>query len=207
MNSHLRSSVVSLSVMTIGLVATAAVISGCGSGSSASSSSSTPMPSAIARAGARRFRNRTPNPAIETSVAQGTPFPFGNRTPRPEEQTAISEGTPAGRFRGPVGGFGQSLGAASSILSITPEELRSELQAPGATLANVAAAHGQQRAAFRQALIDATKARLAAAVAANMLTQDQATQAQTMFESNLDRLLDSPGGGFGTADATPAPGQ
>jgi hypothetical protein len=217
-----------LAVGAIGLIAAAAIGAACGSGStSAASKSPTPAPAATnASGGGRGFRNRTPNPAIQTSIAEGTPFgfgdrtpnpglqtaiaegtrpAFGNRTPSPDQQTAIAEGTPIGRAFGPGGGFGQTLTTVAAVLGISEDQLRSELQAPGATLASVAAAHGQARAAFRQALIDATKTRLADAVAAGTLTQDAATQAETAFESGLDRLLDNPGAFSGPPPGAPTP--
>ena len=128
------------------------------------------------------------------------------RTPSPDQQTAIAEGTPVGRgFGGPGGGFGQTLTTVATVLGISEDQLRTELQAPGATLESVAAAHGQARAAFRQALIDAIKKRFADAVAAGTMTQDQATQAETAFESGLDRLLDNPGAFSGPPAAAPTP--
>jgi hypothetical protein len=219
-----------LAVGAIGLIAAAAIGAACGSGStSAASKSPTPAPAATnAAGGGRGFRNRTPNPAIQTSIAEGTPLGFGDRTPNPglqtaiaegtrpafglrtpspDQQTAIAEGTPIGRGFGAGGGFGQTLTTAATVLGITEDQLRSELQAQGATLASVAAAHGQDRATFRQALIDATKKRLADAVTAGTLTQDQATQAETAFETGLDRLLDNPGAFSGPPAGAPAPSQ
>ncbi|HYM16538.1 MAG TPA: hypothetical protein VEZ14_13360 [Dehalococcoidia bacterium] len=193
-------------VAAIGLMAAAAVAAACGSGSTSASSTSSPTAAATGTAPARFGRgNRTPNPAIQTSIAEGTPFAFRNRTPSPAEQTAIAEGTrPAGR--GGFGGIGQALTLVAGILSISETQLRTELQVPGATLASVAAAHGQQRAAFRQALIDATTQRLNQAVTAGTITQAQATQAETTFAANIDRLLDNPGAFSGPPPvATPTP--
>lgn len=221
-----------LTVAAIGLMSTAALAAACGSGSTSAASKS-PTAAATNTAGAGRagggggFRNRTPNPAIQTSIAEGTPLGFADRTPNPDlqtaiaegtrpafggftpspdQQTAIAEGTPIGRgFGGPGGGFGQTLTTAASVLGITEDQLRSELQVQGATLESVAAAHGQARAAFRQGLIDATKKRFADAVAAGTMTQDQATQAETAFESGLDRLLDNPGAFSGPPPGGPTP--
>jgi hypothetical protein len=213
-------------VAVAALAVIAAVAAACGG----SSSASTPKPtqtsgnSAAAGTPGRGFGNRTPrpeiqtaiaegttvpfgnrarNPAVETAIAEGTTLPFGNRTPSPEIQTAIAEGTPASALFGGRGGFGgaQALTAAATVLGIDETQLRSELQAPGATLAGVAAAHGQDRATFRQALIDAVKKSFDAAVASGSMTQDQATQTETSFESGLDRLLDNPG----ATSAPPAP--
>jgi len=209
------------------LAVVAAVAAACGGSSSASTAKPTPtsgnpaaagtpgrgfgnrtprpeIQTAIAEGTTFPFGNRTPDPAIQTAIAEGTTVPFGDRTPNPEIQTAIAEGTPASALFGGRGGFGggrQALTAAATVLGIDETQLRNELQAPGATLASVAAAHGQDRSAFRQALIDAVKQRFAAAVTSGSMTQDQANQAESAFESGLDRLLDNPG----ATDAPPAP--
>ena len=214
-------------VAVAALAVVAVVAAACGSSGSASTAKPTQTSAASASGTPRRgfrgtppaaiqtaiaegtpasafFGNRTPDPAIQTAIAEGTTFPFGDRTPNPEIQTAIAEGTPASALFGGRGGFGggrQALTAAATILGIDETQLRNELQAPGASLASVAAAHGQDRATFRQALIDAVKERFAAAVASGSMSQDQATQAETNFESTLDRLLDNPG----ATDAPPAP--
>jgi hypothetical protein len=152
----------------------------------------------IAEGTPRGFGNRTPPPEIQTSIAEGTPPPaFGNRTPSASEQTAIAQGTPANSFRGPGGGGGGRgvLTALATVLGIDRGQLATDLQAPGATVASVAAAHGKDRATVRQALIDATKLRLADAVAAGTIPQSNADQNETQFESTIDAVLDSNGGG------------
>lgn len=195
-------------VAVAALAVVAAVAAACGSSSSASTAKPTQTSAASASASGtpRRGFRGTPPAAIQTAIAEGTPASalFGNRTPNPEAQTAIAEGTPASALFGGRGGFGggrQALTAAATILGIDETQLRNELQAPGASLASVAAAHGQDRATFRQALIDAVKQRFAAAVTSGSMTQDQANQAESAFESGLDRLLDNPG----ATNAPPAP--
>jgi hypothetical protein len=111
-------------------------------------------------------------------------------------QTAIAEGTPAGAFRGPGGGRGV-LTTVAAVLAIDQAQLVTELRAPGATIASVAAAHGKDRAALRQALIDATRKRVSDAVANGTLTQDNADQTLSQFEATLDGVLDGSGGGGG----------
>ena len=166
----------------------AAVACGSGSNSPATSASSTATP----RVGrGRGFGNRTPDPAIETSIAEGTPPPFGNRTPPPAIQTAVAEGTPLSALRGGFGG--RELATVAFIIGITPQQLRSELQAPGASIQSVAAAHGKDRATVRQALIDANRQRLAAEVSSGTITQAMADQQQSQFEANVDSLIDRVG--------------
>lgn len=155
------------------------------------------------------FGNRTPSPDMLTSIAEGTPFGFGNRTPSAADQTAIAEGTPAQSLRGGFGGGGrgggQSLTDAAVILAISEAELRSALQAPGASLESIAAAHGVDRPTLRQKLIDATRKRLSDQVAAGTITQAMADQNASQFESNIDSLIDRVGGGGAFATPTPSP--
>jgi hypothetical protein len=214
----------------VALLAVAAIAAACG-GSSAKSAAqpSTTAGASTAANDARmpggRFGNRTPPPALQTSIAQGTPAPFGNRTPQPALQTSIAEGTPppfgnrtpssametaiaqgtpASALRGFRGGA-RVLTDVAAILGIDETQLRSELQAPNASIQTVAAAHGVDRATIRQKLIDAVRQRLDASVATGMSAQaadDQASQ----FAANIDSTLDEVGGAPGlgdTATATP----
>lgn len=136
--------------------------------------------------------------AIQTSIAEGTPAPFGG--PPSDVQTAIAEGTrPAGGFGGGI----RILGILATVLNVPNSQLQTELQASGATIATVGAAHGYQRAALGQALIDAYKQRTAMQVQNGTITQDQADQANSQFTSNIDSLLDSKG----TNPPAPAGGQ
>ncbi len=134
----------------------------------------------------------TPNAALQTSIAEGTPPPFRG-TPNPARETAIAEGTPVPGFG--IGRGGRLLGELTTILNETQDQLQTELQVPGATIASVANAHGMPRDAVRQALIDATKQRFDQMVQSGSLTQAQADQSVSQFESSVDGLLDSNGGG------------
>lgn len=71
-------------------LALACVAVACGS-----SAAKTPVPATPTAASARQRRigNRTPSPALQTSIAEGTPAPFGAL--RGDLQTSIAEGTPA----------------------------------------------------------------------------------------------------------------
>lgn len=96
------------------------------------------------------------------------------------------------RNGGPGGPAGMAQGgpqAVAAILGITPQELRTEMQA-GKTLAQVAEAKGISRDTLKAKLLEAHKTRIDAAVAAGKLT---AEQAQTMTEratANIDQMLD-----------------
>lgn len=203
------------------LAAVAAVAAACGGSSKASTNpAATPgaatTPQAGRTPGGRGFGNRTPPPEIQTSIAEGTPFaggfgdptrraaiqtsvaegtPFaGARTPNASDLTAIAEGTPfprAGGFGG--AGRGRTLTTLATILNVPEDQLRTELAAPGATIAKVAAAHGVIRTQLRQLFVDATKQALDQQVQSGTLTQDEADQALAQLQSNLDSIFDGNG--------------
>jgi hypothetical protein len=95
-----------------------------------------------------------------------------------------------GGRHGPDGfGFehhGPGLEGAAAYLGLTEEQLRTELES-GKTLAQVAAAHGKTAAGLVQALYDAKKKDLDAAVAAGKLTQ---SQADTILSDLKSHILD-----------------
>jgi hypothetical protein len=155
------------------------------------------MQTSIAEGTPRSFGNRTPSAGMQTSIAEGTPAPFGNRTPSAGMMTAIAEGTPASAFRG--SGRGNILAAVAGVLAIDQTELQTELKAPGATLATVAAAHQQDRATFSAALLAALQQRVNDAVTNGTITQDTADQMISQYQANIDSLLDGTGGGGGGA--------
>lgn len=169
------------------VAAGAAAAAACG-GSSSAKTSSSPDASGGSTAAASRAGSGTPG-------ARG----FGNRTPRPEVQTAIAEGTQPAGFggQGGPGGLGgggrRTVTDLAALLTIDATQLQTELQAPGATIAGVAAAHGMDRATLRQKLIDANRQRAADAVANGTLDQATADQNTSRFEASIDQLLDSNG--------------
>ncbi len=125
-------------------------------------------------------------------------------------QTAIAQGTPASALRGGFGGPGGGRGLAivATVLGMSQDDLQTALQAPGASIETVAAAHGKDRATLRQALILADRQRLNDMVSSGSITQDIADQQATQFESSLDSLIDRVGGfmpgGGGGGGAAPA---
>ena len=193
----------------VALVTVALTAAACGGSNAKSATQSTTTPSTSAaadeaRTPGGRFGNRTPPPAIQTSIAQGTPPSFGNRAPSGAIATSIAQGTPRSALRGFRGG--RVLTDIAAILAIDEAQLRSELQAPSASIEKVAAARGIDRATIRQKLIDAVRLRLNAGVAAGTSTQQMADDQATQFESNIDSTLDEVGGGPGLLDrptATP----
>ena len=76
--------------------------------------------------------------------------------------------------RGGGHGGGHDLGAAASALGMTEADLRTALQADGATLASVAGDQGVAVDALVDALVAAAQEQVAAAVTAGDLTQEQA---------------------------------
>ena len=138
--------------------------------------------------------NRTPSAAMATAIAQGTQV-FGNRTPSSADATAIAQGTPAGALRRFGGGGARVLASVATLLAIDEAQLRTELQAPGASIEKVAAAHGVDRAKLRQRLIDAVRQRSQDAVASGSISQAMADQNASDFEANIDRTIDAVGGG------------
>jgi hypothetical protein len=206
-----------LVLATAAMAAMAIAAAACGGSKSTASTAPTTAATTATNGGGpsgtpgRGFGNRTPSAAIQTSIAEGTPRgSFRGGTPSAGIETAIAEGTrPAG-----FGGGGRILGAVTTLLNITPQQLQTELQAAGATIASVAQAHGTDRATLRQALIDAEKQRLANQVSNGGMAQADADAAQSQFEANLDQLMDSngqgaggPGGRVGPGGPPPAPAQ
>jgi hypothetical protein len=192
----------------VALTAVAAIAAACGGSNAKSAAQPTTAPATSAaaddaRTPGGRFGNRTPPPAIQTSIAQGTPPPFGNRTPSGAIATAIAQGTPRSALRG-FRGSGRVITDVAAILGIDEAQVRSELQAANASIETVAAAHGVLRATIRQKLIDATTQRLNAAVAAGMMTQQMADDQASQFASNIESTLDQVGAAPGLLDTPTA---
>jgi hypothetical protein len=89
-------------------------------------------------------------------------------------------------------GFFGNLDAAASYLGLTEDQLRSELDG-GKTLAQVAQAHGKTAEGLVDALVNAARQHLDAAVAAGRLTQSEADQ---MLSGLRDRITNLVNGRF-----------
>ena len=90
--------------------------------------------------------------------------------------------------RGPgMPGQGQ---AVADLLGMTPDQIRTEMQA-GKSLAQIAEAKGVSRDALKAKIVETQKARLDAAVAAGRMTAEQAQQAAARMSANIDRMLDA----------------
>jgi hypothetical protein len=82
------------------------------------------------------------------------------------------------------GPFGAGLDAAATYLGLTEAQLREQLES-GKSLAEVAKAQGKSVDGLIQALVDAAKKRLDAAVAAGRLTQSQADSILSGLKSRV----------------------
>jgi len=77
----------------------------------------------------------------------------------------------------------------ADILGMTPQDLRTELQA-GKSLAQVAEAKGISRDTLKAKLLEAHKTRIDAAVAAGKLTAEQAQKMTERANAQIDQMLD-----------------
>ncbi|NAZ77848.1 hypothetical protein GTQ99_20900 [Kineococcus sp. T13] len=94
------------------------------------------------------------------------------------------------------GGRGVDLDAAAEAVGLSAEELRTALQADGATLASVAAEQGVAEQELVDALVADATERLAQAVADGRLTQEQADERTADLPARTAELVDRelPGG-------------
>jgi polyhydroxyalkanoate synthesis regulator phasin len=119
-----------------------------------------------------------------------------------EVATTLSD---AGLGRGGHHGRGLDLTAAAEALDISEEDLRTALQADGATLAQVAEDKGVAVDILVQALVTAEQERIAQAVTDGRITQEQADERLADLEQRVtDRVNSSLGerGPRGHRDAT-----
>jgi polyhydroxyalkanoate synthesis regulator phasin len=78
----------------------------------------------------------------------------------------------------------------SEFLGISPDQLREELRAEGATLATVAEAHGKTRDELKAFIADEAKAKLDGAVAEGDLTQERADEILANLNERIDEMID-----------------
>ena len=106
------------------------------------------------------------------------------------EPTSSAEGTPPTR-RGT--GRPTTTATIATILNVPEGQLRTELAAPGATFAKVAAAHGVARAQLSEMYIAAIKEMLDAEVRRGTRTRADADQGLEIIRGIVDVILDSNG--------------
>jgi len=113
---------------------------------------------------------------------------------------------PGAQQRGP--GQAGPFGGVAGFLGIQPQDLMQALRS-GKTLAQVAQDHGKSRDDLKNFLTTQEKNRLAQAVQAGKLTQQQSDQRLQNFTSHLDQMIDhagnqrGPGGPRGQRGAQP----
>lgn len=88
-------------------------------------------------------------------------------------------------------GHGRGLDAAATALGMTAEDLRTALQADGATLASVAEEQGVAVDTLVDALVAAAQERVTEAVADGDLTQEQADERLADLEAWITERVDS----------------
>jgi polyhydroxyalkanoate synthesis regulator phasin len=81
-------------------------------------------------------------------------------------------------------------GALAEFLGITADQLRRELQAEGATLASVAAAHGKSREDLKAFMLGQIEGKLDERVAEGSLTQEEADAVLADKGEMLDAIVD-----------------
>jgi phage gp36-like protein len=101
---------------------------------------------------------------------------------------------PSFTFGAGPNGAGLVIGGASEelagFLGIPQEQLQSELDAEGATLASVAEAHDRTREELKTFYTEQQQTQLDEAVSAGTMSQEQADQALEDFASRLDDMID-----------------
>ena len=97
-----------------------------------------------------------------------------------------------GGHRGGHGG-GRDLSTAATTLNMTEDDLRTALQADGATLATVADAQGVSVGTLIDALVTAGQERITQAVADGEMTQEQADQRLADLQTRVTDRVNSTG--------------
>ena len=110
-----------------------------------------------------------------------------------EVATTLDQADLGGGGHGGGHGGGRDLAAAATALSMTEEDLRTALEADGATLATVAEEHGVAVDTLIDALVTAGQERINQAVADGDLTQEQADERLADLETRITDRVNSTG--------------
>jgi len=127
--------------------------------------------------------------AIQSGQGPGQPGAGQRGQERPGRGQRGQQGPGQGQGQRGPGMPGPSQ-AIADLLGMTPQEIRTELQA-GKSLAQIAEAKGVSRDTLKAKILETQKARLDAAVAAGRMTAEQAQQVATRQAANVDRMLDA----------------
>jgi hypothetical protein len=148
---------------------------------------------AIAGIGAVMAQESTTPDATTTEAPAAQETPAADETPSTQETP--SDATPddddGDTRRGGCGVKGVGLEELAGFLGVDAAQLRTELQADGATLVSVAAAHGQSRDALINFLTVEYQAALEDKVSAGDLTQAEADETLAEFTANIDEKVDA----------------
>ncbi|RJE89631.1 hypothetical protein D3P07_05170 [Paenibacillus sp. 1011MAR3C5] len=106
--------------------------------------------------------------------------------------TMISTKHEFGDFR-PGGGFGFGLEAVAQALGITKDELRTALQAEGATIASVAKENGVSTDSIIAKVKEAITVQIDQAAADGKLTSEKAAEAKEKAQEQAERLVNGQG--------------
>jgi len=126
--------------------------------------------------------------AIQSGRGPGQPG-MGQRGQGQEGQRPGGPGQRNQRPGGPGGMMQGGPTVVADILGLTPQQLRTEMQA-GKSLAQIAEAKGISRDTLKAKLLEAHKTRSAAAVTAGKLTAEQAQQMMDRAAARIDAMID-----------------
>ena len=165
----------------------------CGGGSAGEDA--TPLATSTAGSG---------TPVLRPSVRPGDGGPPGTPGAGMPDMTPGTGPPGQGAF---IGGASEEFAA---FLSISLEQLESELSAEGATPASVAEAHDRTREELKTFFMEQTQAQMSEAVAAGTMSQEEADNMIERQASLIDDIMDGkmPSGGPGgpPVERTPAGG-
>jgi hypothetical protein len=108
--------------------------------------------------------------------------------------------------RGMIGLMQAQAEAAAKVLGMSAEDIRSALR-EGTTLAELAKKQGKSETTLINALVDAAKTQLAAAVKDGKLTQAQADAIEKNLPEQVKRIVENGRGGFGPGLGLRGPGR
>jgi hypothetical protein len=80
----------------------------------------------------------------------------------------------------------------ANFLGISPDQLPSELQAAGGTLAGIAEKHGKTRDELKSFIVDHATIGLSMAVSNSDLSQKQADDVLSMLQQRIEQIIDQP---------------
>jgi hypothetical protein len=172
----------------IGGAAALALVGVIGVGAAMAQTPSTTKTTPTASVPGTSTQSTDPATAPGTSKSNDDPAHEANETAQQEADEDAGRGP-----RGGPGGVGDPAKLAT-FLGTTPDQLRTEMSATGATLATVAQSHGKSRDELKAFLTTDVKTHVADEVTSGELTQSQADNKIADATANLDQMIDHSGG-------------